>query len=267
MRFYLYCWLPLLSLLKIAVWTSLDDVLCFVPLEWMWGYVFISFNQQLSYHVSCRGEHVLHKQVALLLLTFTSIHSFAIDTCVENFLAVFFLLVRDNRVRLKSLFKHISKSFVVIIEKIVFCVRPRCSAVQMSFFTVVCSSMKCSYHYTWNREIIVNSQKLVKRRWRHSLRRIALAIISYCIYLLKDLRLFILTLLLLITWPLWIYIMAVCYGRFLHNLFALPYHKMIMTCWRSVLYQKTLKFLHICFGKYLSLDVHGLKWPVSQNMV
>jgi hypothetical protein len=34
--------------------------------------------------------------------------------------------------------------------------------VQM--ITGVCS-MKCSYRYTWNREIVFNSQKLVKRRW------------------------------------------------------------------------------------------------------
>lgn len=42
---------------------------------------------------------------------------------------------------------------------------PRCATVQMVRLASVCNSMKCGYHYTWNREIVFNSQKLVKRRW------------------------------------------------------------------------------------------------------
>jgi len=41
-------------------------------------------------------------------------------------------------------------------------VRTVCSFVQMWYFYYC--SMKYTYHYTWDKEIIVNSQKLVNRR-------------------------------------------------------------------------------------------------------
>jgi len=43
-------------------------------------------------------------------------------------------------------------------------VRTICIFVQMWCFYYC--SMKYTYHYTWDKEIIVNSQKLVNRRWK-----------------------------------------------------------------------------------------------------